>query len=351
VSAREERFERFAARVVGSLPEPVRRRIVGGALPRREGVDVDSRIAALTAMATRRGRTFDPSVTVEQLRRSYARLNRICGIRESRPVVTRELNVPTGDGPISARLYRPSGAATEAALPLLVFFHGGGFVIGDVPSYDGLARFFAVEGNMAIVSVEYRLAPEYPYPRGYEDGVAAYAWVVQNAAELGADAARVAVGGDSAGGSIATMISSVASSRALPRPAYQFLIYPGLDYAGTFPSRSMSGDGLPFTPATISWFARYNPVTEDRSPFVSPLVAPNPEQQPPTYLLAAGFDPLVDEGKAFAERLRGAGVDVSYDLRPNLTHAFVNLAGVVPAARDALRDGIRATAAALRAAA
>jgi len=334
------------------MPEPVRRRIAGGALPQRDGVLLDSRIAALVAMAARRGRAFDPRVTVEQMRRSYARLNRVCGVHERGAVATQGLNIPTDDGAIAARLYRPASAPSHAPIPLLVFFHGGGFVIGDVPSYDDLARFFAAQGQITIVSVEYRLCPEHPFPRGQEDGIAAFAWVVRNAADLGADATRIAVGGDSAGGTVAAAISSVAVSRGLQRPAYQFLIYPGVDRRGTYPSRQLSAPGMPFTPATLAWFAAKNSAGLDvNSPLASPLLAPHAEQMPPTYLLAAGFDPLVDEGKAYADHLRAAGVDVVYDLRPALSHAFVNLAGVVPEARRALRDGIRAVAAALRIAA
>ncbi len=352
MSVREERFERMAARAIGAAPETLRRRIAGGAVAQYDGALLDSRIAALVAMAARRGRTFDPRVTVEQMRRSYARLNRVCGVRERGAVVMREVSIPAGDGAIAARLYRPAGAPRHAAIPLLVFFHGGGFVAGDVPSYDGLARFFAVRGQIAIVSVEYRLVPEHPFPRGQEDGIAAFAWSVRNAGSLGADAARIAVGGDSAGGTVAAAISSVAASRGLRRPAYQFLIYPGVDRRGTYPSQGAFARGVPFTSAMLTWFAERNRAGLDAdSPLASPLLAPNPEQLPATYLLAAGFDPLVDEGRAYADRLRGAGVDVVYDLRPTLSHAFVNLAGVVPEARRALRDGIRAAARALRRAA
>jgi acetyl esterase len=351
VSVRAERIERVVARVVGTVPERARRRIAGGNIPRRDGVELDSRIAALVALAARRGRAFDPKVSVEQMRRSYARLSRVCGVHERGAVATSDLTIPTDDGTIGARLYRPAGAPATAAIPLLVFFHGGGFVIGDVPSYDGLARFFAVHGQIAIVSVAYRLGPEHPFPRGAEDGIAAFAWCARNAGELGVDAARIAVGGDSAGGTVAAAISGVAAARGLQRPARQFLIYPGVDRRGTYASRRQFERGVPFTPTTLEWFAAHYAAGLDvDSPLASPLRA-DPAQSPPTYLLAAGFDPLVDEGKAYADLLRVAGVDVTYDLRPTLSHAFVNLAGVVPEARRALRDGICATASALRSAA
>jgi acetyl esterase len=210
-------------------------------------------------------------------------------------------------------------------------------------------RFFAAEGGLAVLSVEYRLGPEHRFPRGHEDGIAAFGWAHANAVQLGIDPARIAVGGDSAGGGIAAAIGAFAESRELPRPAFAFLIYPAVDGRGDYPSRRMFDRDLPLTSQTIDWFApRYADRADDDSPLFSPLLAPSPERLPPTYLLAAGFDPLLDEGRAYAERLRAAGVPIVYDLRPALSHAFVNLAGIVPAGRAALRDGIRAAAAALR---
>jgi acetyl esterase len=350
MSSREENGERIVARVIGTLPEPLRRRIAGRALMRRNGTVLESRTAVLLALAAQRGQRFDPDVAVEDLRRTYARLNRVCGLRERRPVTARDVSVETDDGPIAARLYRPAGVAAGAPLPLLVYFHGGGFVIGDVASYDGLTRFFAAEGRIAVLSVEYRLGPEHRFPRGHEDGFAAFAWAQRSAAQLGIDPARIAVGGDSAGGGIAASIGALAEARGLTPPAYQFLIYPAVDARGDYPSRRDFDRGLPLTSETIAWFApRYATRADDDSPLFSPLLAPAPERTPATYLLAAGFDPLLDEGQAYAERLRAAGARITYDLRPALSHAFVNLAGVVPDARRALRDGIRATAAALRA--
>jgi acetyl esterase len=349
VSTREEERERLLARAIGTLPEPVRRRLAGRALMRSNGAVLDSRTAVLLASAARRGQRFHPDVSVEDLRRTYARMNRVCGLREARPVDVREVTIDTGDGAIAARLYRPASVATGAAIPLLVWFHGGGYVIGDVACYDGLMRFFAVEGRIAVLNVEYRLGPEHRFPRGHEDGFAAYAWAHATAAQLGVDPARIAVGGDSAGGGIAASIGAFAESRGLRPPAFQFLIYPSVDTRGDYPSRRSFNRGLPLTSETIAWFApRYASREDDELPMLSPLLAPAPERTPPTYLLAAGFDPLLDEGRAYADRLRDAGVNVVYDLRPALSHAFVSLAGVVPAGRDALRDGIRATAAALR---
>ena len=350
MSVREEAAERRIAQAIGILPDAVRRKLAGDALLRSNGSALDSRTAVLMRAAERRGRAFRPDVTVEQLRATYARLNRICGLRERRPVTARGVRIDTDDGAIGARFYRPASAPPNPALPLLVYFHGGGWVIGDVESYDGLMRFFAAEGEIAVLSVDYRLGPEHLFPRGHDDAFAAFAWAQREAAQLHIDPARIAVGGDSAGGGLAASISALARDRGLAPPAYQFLIYPAVDARGDYPSRREFDRGLPLTSETIAWFApRYAMNDHHADPLFSPLLAPQPERTPPTYLLAAGFDPLLDEGRAFAERLRAAGVAVTYDLRPALSHAFVNLAGVVPDARRALRDGIRAAAAALRA--
>jgi acetyl esterase len=343
----EEAVQRAVALGIGLLPERVARRIAGAPPPTWRGAALDARIAALMAMSARRGQSFRPDVTLPALRAGYARMNRVCGLGGG-GVAQRDVTIPTDDGDISARLYVPRG--TELPLPLLIWFHGGGYVIGDVPAYDHLMRYFARTGRLAVLSVEYRLGPEHRYPRAHEDGFAALVWAQGNAALLGAEAARIAVGGDSAGGGIAAAVAAFAAGRGIAPPAYQLLIYPSVDPDGDHASRTAFADGLPLTSATIAWFAsHYQPAHPGEArPLLAPLRAESLAGAPPAYVLAAGFDPVVDEGRAYAERLREAGVPVVYDLRPALAHAFVNLAGAVPAARRALRDAVRATSAALR---
>ncbi len=284
------------------------------------------------------------------MRASYVQMNQRFGIKNVPGVETRECTIPTNDGAaIHARLYRPAKTAGET-LPVLLYFHGGGYVIGDVDAYDGLTRFFAREGRLAVLSVDYRLGPEDKFPSGFEDAFDSYAWLRANAAELGIDPRRIAVGGDSAGGGLSAGIASFSESRGLPPPAFAFLIYPSVDGRARFPSRTRFPSGLPLTTETIAWFTQHS--TNGPEDFVKPLLvtldAPNPERHPPAYVLAAQYDPLVDEGYAYANRLREAGVPVTYDLRRTLPHAFVNLAGVVPEAKRALAMGIRATAETLR---
>ena len=312
-------------------------------------IGLDPRIRLIMWLAKRSGRSFRPSVSVAAMRAGYADTNRRFGIKGPAGVEARELTIPTGDGAtIGARLYRRRDAA-ERVLPVLLYFHGGGWVIGDVDAYDGLTRYLAHQGRIAVLSVDYRLGPEFLFPRGHEDAFDAYAWLGQNAASLGLDATRIAVGGDSAGGGLAADIASFAESRGLARPAYAFLIYPSVDGTGRFPSRNAYTENVPLTPATIDWFKEH--VTTDAAdrsaPLFVPLDAPQPERHPPSYILAAQYDPLADEGRAYFDRLRAAGVPAVYDLRPTLAHAFVNFAGAVPEAKRALAKGIEATAIAL----
>jgi acetyl esterase len=234
-------------------------------------------------------------------------------------------------------------------IPVVLFFHGGGWVIGDVPSYDPLTRYFAHEGRIAVLSVEYRLGPEHPVPTPFDDGIAAYAWLVEHAASLGLDRSRIAVCGDSAGGAIAAAISTFAPQKSLPVPAYQFLMYPPVDGTLRFPSRNAFRKGDMISPEMRMFFLE-NAVRDKADlslPYMRLIDAPDIAHLPPTYFLAAGYDSLVDEGRAYAERLRTAGVPVTYQLEATLPHGFANLARVSGRARRALRAGILATSRAL----
>lgn len=303
---------------------------------------LDPRIALVMWLAARTRRTFDPGASVAQMRAGYVEMNRRFGLPDRGGVVTTDVRIPAAGGTIGARLHRPLRERDASAL--LVYFHGGGYVIGDVASYEHLTRFFAREGGVAVLSVEYRLGPEHPFPQAHEDAFAALAWARRNAR-------RVAVGGDSAGGGLAAALSAFAHSRGVQPPDAQMLIYPAVDASARFPSRARFTSGVPLTPAAIDWFTKHLVRTgaDLAHPLLTPLDAPAPERQPPAYVLLAGYDPLVDEGRAYAARLRGAGVPVIEDLRPTLAHGFVNLAGIVPEARRALRAAIGATAAALHA--
>ena len=262
-------------------------------------------------------------------------------------VETSALTIPTRDGAVlGAHLHRPTAAISPG---VVLFFHGGGWTIGDVPSYDHLTRYFAHEGKVAVISVEYRLGPEHRFPVAFEDGFDALRWLQNAAAGLGLDPTRIAVCGDSAGGSIAAALSAFAVVNGLERPAFQYLIYPPLDATERFPSRHRLSKGVPLTPQLRTFFAQnfFRSPADATHPYVTQIDASDPQLLPPTYFQAAGYDALIDEGRYYAERAQAAGVPVVYDLRPTLAHGFVNFPRIVPEARRALKDGIRAVSAAL----
>jgi acetyl esterase len=241
-------------------------------------------------------------------------------------------DVPVGDRP--GRLYVPTEATTPG--PLLVFFHGGGWVYGDLDSHDPPCRFLAERSGVRLLSVDYRLAPEHPFPAAYDDAVAAYSWVVENAASLGADVTRLAVGGDSAGGNLAAVTAIEAARAELPL-AFQLLVYPGTDVTRHTESRRLFGHDLYLTEEFMDRaLDQYLPDPADRSdPRVSPLLADVPAGLAPAYVATAGFDPIRDQGEAYARRLSDAGVEVELRRFPDQIHGFLNVVGVGRSARAA----------------
>jgi acetyl esterase len=219
---------------------------------------------------------------------------------------------------------------------LLVFFHGGGFMYGDLDSHDAACRFLAERSGVRVLAVDYRLAPEDPFPAAYDDAVAAYRWVLANAASLGADPARIAVGGDSAGGNLAAGVGLAAAAEGLPL-AFQLLLYPTTDADRDTESLRMFGDGFYLTSAFMDLAnASYVPAgMSGRDPRVSPLFAELPAGMAPALVVTAGFDPLRDEGEAYARRLADAGVEVELRRFCDQIHGFVNIVGVGRSSRAA----------------
>jgi len=237
----------------------------------------------------------------------------------------RDIVLPGPAGDIAARHYRPVGGGAK---PLLVFYHGGGFVIGDLDSHDGFCRLTCRDGDIAVLSVDYRLAPEHPAPAALDDAYAAFRWAYDHAAELGGIPGQVAVGGDSAGGNLAAAVALLARDGGGPAPVLQWLIYPVTDCTAQTRSRTLYGDGFLLTKHDIDWFTdQYvgRSQLDPTDPRVSPLLAGDLSGLPPALVAVAGFDPLHDEGEAFAAALRQAGVVVDLRQMPSLTHAFINL--------------------------
>jgi|TARA_B100001105_G_scaffold188598_2_gene152989 acetyl esterase/lipase len=257
-----------------------------------------------------------------------------------------DLEVPGPDGPLPVRVYRPDGAAVPA--PVVVFFHGGGWVLGSIATHDATCRGLANRTGAVYVSVDYRLAPEHPYPAAPEDCYAATCWVADHAADLGVDPGRLAVAGDSAGGNLAAVVCQMARDRSGPAIAFQLLIYPvtDLDF-DRWPSMEENADGPLLTREGMDWFARHYvgtlPFTGD--PYAAPIRAADLSGLPQAHVATAGHDPLRDEGAGYAEALAAAGVTVGYDNFATMIHGFVGFADVVPAAGEA-RDRIAAALAA-----
>jgi acetyl esterase len=243
---------------------------------------------------------------------------------------------PAGDIPV--RLYRPLGASEGETLPVLVYFHGGGWTIGDLDTHDVPCREFANLAHCAVVSVDYRLAPEHKFPAAFDDAVTATHWVHAQADTLGVDASRLAVGGDSAGGNLAAAVAIAFRDTRGPRIAMQTLIYPGTDMAADTPSHAAFAAGYLLTRDAILWFkGNYLRGPADEADWrASPLRAGDLAGLPPAYVITAGFDPLLDEGRAYADRLRAAGVKVTYECFAGMIHGFVTMGGAIAAAHHAI---------------
>jgi acetyl esterase len=244
--------------------------------------------------------------------------------------------VPGPAGPVPVRLYVP--AFTGVADPLLVYLHGGGWTVGSIETHDRVARQLAALAGVRVLSVEYRLAPEHPYPAGLEDAEAAWRAVAADPAAFGADPARLAVGGDSAGGSLSAALCQRARDRGLARPRLQLLLYPSCDLVGDYASRRRFAAGYLLTDTVISWFVdNYVPDPARRGEAgASPLRAASLAGLPPAHIQTAGFDPIQDEGTAYARALAAAGVAVEHVHYPGLIHSYAQLAGRIRAARPAL---------------
>lgn len=256
-----------------------------------------------------------------------------------------DLRASGPNGHIPLRSYTPPGAGS-APLPALVFFHGGGFVIGNLDTHDGICRVLCRESGVRVIAVDYRLAPEHKFPAAVDDAYAALCWVAANAARLGVDTNRMAIGGDSAGGALATVSARTAKEKGGPQLALQLLMFPPADLAADTPSRRNWTDGYFLDRLTIKWFFNnYLPEGADRrDPRLSPLHAPDLQGVAPVWLLTAEYDPLHDEGLEYAAKLRESGVSVTVMDYPGLVHDFIYLDAVLPQAREALR----AAAAAVR---
>ncbi len=249
-----------------------------------------------------------------------------------------ELTAPGSHGPIPVRGYRPKGAAAGALLPALIYYHGGGWTIGDLDTHDVLCREIANAAGCTVFSVDYRMGPEHKFPAAVDDAFAALKWVAAQAGPLAIDAQRLAVGGDSAGGNLAAVVSLLARDGGGPALRLQLLIYPATDLRGKTPSYTRNGAGYLLTSEVMAYFNRcYLTGEADKADWrASPLLADDLSRLPPALVLTAGYDPLVDEGDQYAQRLRAAGVSVEYRCFDGQIHGFITMGKVLDQANEAV---------------
>lgn len=336
---------RVTLRALPLLPDRVKRALLGFRSVTVDGNTLDTTLQLL--LAAQRAAGINGLVASENIAVSRRQLRLTAAMFPADIVAdVTSLSIPGPDGAIPARLYRP--AAQDGDSALLVFYHGGGFVIGDLDTHDDLCRLICRDGGITVLSVDYRLAPEHKAPAAADDAYAAFRWAVEHAAELGVDADRIAVDGDSAGGNLAAVVSQRARNQGAPLPALQVLIYPVVDVCSETRSKTLFADGYFLTARHMSWFMDLylEGAAVDRSdPDVSPLLADDLSGLPPALVLTGGFDPLRDEGNRYAEALRVAGVPVDLREERSLIHAFANffpLGGDSAAATSAMISALRA---------
>jgi acetyl esterase len=250
------------------------------------------------------------------------------------------LLAPGPGGPVPLRAYAPAGVPAEEVLPALVYYHGGGWVIGDLDTHDVLCRQLSNGARCRVYSVEYRLAPEARFPAAVDDCIAATQFVFGNAKALGVDPRRVAVGGDSAGGNLAAVVCIDARDAGLAAPCFQLLVYPATDQRAGFASHARNAEGYLLTRKGMDYFrGHYLPNEVDWLDWrASPLLAASLAGLPDAYVMTAGYDPLADEGQAYAERLAREGTRTQYESYPDMVHGFLLMGGVLETANAAVAE-------------
>lgn len=289
------------------------------------------------------------SLTAIERRHALEQLLSFSGPPEAVTAV-RDLSIPGRGASIRLRLYTPSGAQPDAVLPGLVYFHGGGLVAGSLETHDPIGRSLCNASGCRLVSVDYRLGPEYPFPAAVEDGQDACAWAFAHFAELGIDPAQIGICGDSAGATLAAVVCQAVASAGM-RPAFQFLLCPITDFVAESQSRRDFAEGYLIDRATLRHDLKHylGAGNDPADPRVSPLRATDLKGLPPAIVHTAEFDPLRDEGRAYASRLEEAGVGTIYRCHPGMIHLFYGMGGLLPYARAAfglMGDDIRALLAA-----
>jgi acetyl esterase len=313
------------------------RRLVGPAPRNDRGVALDLQTQVLLRLAAF-DRPLRRQVGVGLLRQDFERQVPLVDVPPLPLHHIEERFVAGPGGPVRVRIYHP-GPRARAPRPICVYFHGGGFVLGSLASHDAICRYLAAWTDAIVVSVDYRLAPEHRFPAATHDAIAAFRWVAAHAADFGGDPARIAVAGDSAGGNLAAVVACHERDAAA-RPIFQLLVYPATDLTRSHPSHRTFARGFLLESESIDFFLEQyldDPPRQVRDPMGSPLFWPDLRGVAPACVVVAGFDPLRDEGEAFARRLADAGVPVELRKEESLVHGFFCMGGVIDAARRAVQ--------------
>ena len=321
-------------------------------------MSLDPDIAALLEMVqagTESGARIPfPQLTAVQARADFDAYSPLLDVDPPALAYERQLSLPTRDGAmIDARFYAHGEPGSRNPVPVLLYMHGGGFVVGSLDFHQPLCRGLAEDSGAAVLSVGYRLAPEHKFPTAFEDAIDALAWIGREGLAMGIDASRVAVGGDSAGGTLAAaLVIEAKADRSLPQPVLQVLAYPGLSSRQTSNSYERYGSGYLLERSTVDWFfQQYLRDDPDRDDWrFAPLAARDLAGVPPALIVLAEYDPLLDEGRDYAVRLRAAGVSVDLQIYPGMIHEFLRMGNVVADALQARAAIGKALANAFRAA-
>lgn len=341
-----DRLTKTVMTAAGFLPGPLLR-VLGGTPKRVDGQVLDPHFQAGLRVISMMSEGEYQDLTVENARSVVERSAFTVSGKKIDLAVVDDIVLPLADtGPdradLPARLYSPTDG--DDPLPVLVYFHGGGWVLGSVDSHDATCRYIAATGGLKVISVDYRLAPEFRFPTATEDALAAFRYVRDNAAELGVDPSRIAVGGDSAGGNLAAVVCQQTRDAGEKMPDFQLLFVPATNMSARTRSYELFGDGFFLTRGNMDWYEEtYIRSDDDRlDPRASPLLATDFSGLPPAHVATGGFDPLRDEGEAYARKMADAGVPVSLKRHDTLVHPFVNAVGATPLARSALTEAVGA---------